>query len=522
MAADVKIPSRASSVDLPSGTYIELVASLCETRMPAVIMTLMFMGIGMCTVRDAHDGPLAALVALGTLASVARLYVLLRGRRLCMRPNLSLDDATRFERQFALTYCTFALIFGLYAARALALPILEWQMPVSIAVVGYAAGAASTIALRPKIVVTSLMLSVLPPASALLLRHEPSALVSGAALLALLAGGLRSIGKRYLSQSTTTTERRDFARQAKTDHLTGLGNRLALANAFDGHTHNQRGTDIALHYVDLDDFKAINDQLGHQIGDRLLRLVAEKLQRCVRPDDVVVRLGGDEFVVFQNDAANDEDVERYAARLAEAINTSYHVDGLTVPVGASVGSRRCAGAIESMEALLTSADAALRQQKIERKAGKAHPASPDTDAADARDRDVEETRPTSRTGNEARSQLLLLGIAKMTWEAAADGVVEVDSPTWRAYTGQSYDDWKGYGWLTAIHPDDRLLTMDRWRSAVREKRSVHAEYRLKGNDGIYRWMSVHALPLHNDDGSIAKWLGVNIDIDESRRAEQTP
>lgn len=520
MAFGVTIPPRARSLGLPSGTYIELVASLCETRMPAMIMTLMFMAIGLCTIRTAHDGPLTSLVALGSLASVARLFVLLRGRRLCVRPNLSLEDAARFEKQFALTYCTFALIFGLYAARALALPLVEWQMPVSIAVVGYAAGAASTIALRPKIVVTSLMLSVLPAAGALLLRNETSALVSAAALLALLAGGLRSISKRYISQSSTTTKRHDFARQAETDYLTGVGNRLALSNAIEGHTHAERIAGIALHYVDLDDFKAINDQLGHQIGDRLLRLVAEKLQRCGRPDDVVVRLGGDEFVVFQNDAASDEDAELYAARIAQAVNTSYQVDGLTVAVGASVGSRRCAGPIESMEALLTSADAALRQQKIERKARKAHPPSWNARASNARGQEVEDTQRTSSPGNEARSQLLLLGIAKMTWEAAPDGVVEIDSPTWRAYTGQSYDDWKGYGWLTAIHPDDRLMTMDRWRSAIREKRSVHAEYRLKGTDGAYRWMSVHALPLHNEDGSIAKWLGVNIDIDEPRRAEE--
>lgn len=516
----MKISDRAITRDLPTGTYIELVASLCDTRMPAIIMTLMFVAIGALTTRAAHDGLLAGLVAMGTLASGARLFVLLRGRRLCARPDFSLEDATHFERQFAVTYCTFAFVFGLFSARALTLPLVEWQMPVSIAVVGYAAGAAATTALRPRIVVTSLLLAVLPPASVLLIRADTSGLVSAAALLALLAGGLRSLNKRYASQSTKATKRRDFAHQAQTDHLTGAGNRLALANAFDASTTAGQEACVALHYVDLDDFKAINDQLGHQVGDRILKLVAEKLRRCGRPDDVVARLGGDEFVVFQNDAASDEDVERYALRIANALNTLYHVDALTVAVGASVGSRRCAGAAQSLEALLTSADAALRQQKIERKTRNSRPATAEADASSTFGRKLEAAKRSVGGEDEARSQLLLLGIAKMTWEAAPDGVVEVDSPTWRAYTGQSYDDWKGFGWLTAIHPDDRHITIARWRDAVRDGRSVHAEYRLKGTDDLYRWMSVHAVPLHNDDGTIAKWLGVNIDIDDSRRAER--
>ncbi len=516
----MKPSARALPRDVPSGTYIELVASLCDTRMPAVIMTLMFVAIGTFTMRAAHDSTLTALVALGTLASAARLFVLIRGYRLCAQPDLSLEEARRFEKHFALTYCTFAFIFGLFAARVLALPLIAWQMPVSIAVVGYAAGAAATVAPRPRIVVTSLMLAVLPSAGVLLLRAETSALVSAVTLMALLAGGLRSTSKRYVAQSTKATKRRAFAHQAQTDHLTGVGNRLALANAFDPGANAAPGTGIAVHYIDLDDFKAINDQLGHQVGDRILRLVAQKLQHCGRPDDDVVRLGGDEFVVVQRDAAGDGDVDRYAARLSAALNTSYQVDALTVAVGASIGSRRYAGPLRSMEALLASADAALRQQKAERKKPRSAPAHPPRNGADRGDDPADASHYRPRSEDEARAQLLLLGIAKMTWEAAPDGVVEIDSPSWRAYTGQSYDDWKGYGWLTALHPDDRIMTMDKWRSAVRDQRAVHVEYRLKGSDDRYRWMSVHAVPLHNEDGTVAKWLGVNIDIEEPRRAEQ--
>ncbi|MEG8038802.1 PAS domain-containing protein [Sphingomonas sp. LR60] len=123
-------------------------------------------------------------------------------------------------------------------------------------------------------------------------------------------------------------------------------------------------------------------------------------------------------------------------------------------------------------------------------------------------------------GDEAPTPLLLLGIAKMTWEAAPDCFVEVDSPTWREYTGQRYDDWKGFGWLTALQPDDRQLTALRWRDAVRQGRPVHVEYRLRRYDGLYRRMGVHAVPMHNESGVSARWLGVVVDIDDARGAEQ--
>jgi len=117
--------------------------------------------------------------------------------------------------------------------------------------------------------------------------------------------------------------------------------------------------------------------------------------------------------------------------------------------------------------------------------------------------------------SEARNRLIVDGIATAIWETAPDGLIEIDSPSWRSYTGQSYDDWKGYGWLTAIHPEDRIATVEKWRSTVLNKKGVDAEYRLKAYDGTYRRMQVYAVPLRNEDGKIVKWLGINIDVHDS-------
>jgi len=517
--------------DIPDGTYVELVVSLCGTRMPAAIMTLLFLMVGALSVRASQDIALASLVAMGACASAARLVVLIRGRRLCDNTEMPLVAAQRFEHQFALTYWAFAAVFGLFAARSYMLPPAEWQMPIGILVVGYAAGAASTVAMRPYIVVPSLIFAVTPPAATLLLRGDVNASVSSVCLFALLAGGLRSARQRYRSQSAKATTRHAFARQVKTDHLTGLGNRLALAEAFDTNARPERQGRIAFHYVDLDDFKPVNDRLGHQVGDSLLCLVADRLRACSNPGDVVVRLGGDEFVVAQINSDSDFDVERQRLRIEQALNGSYVLESHSVNCAASVGSSRHKGNNQTMNCLLVAADEVLRRRKAQRKS---RIGSLPVDTASLKQRDAIDYASVAEertdiylithemlSDGEVYERLAVTGIAATTWESAPDGLIETDSPSWRAYTGQSYDDWKGYGWLTAIHPDDRVATIQKWRETVHDQQAVDAEYRLRGKNGTYRWMSVHAVPLRTKDGRIVRWLGINIDIDDRKQLQLT-
>ncbi len=121
--------------------------------------------------------------------------------------------------------------------------------------------------------------------------------------------------------------------------------------------------------------------------------------------------------------------------------------------------------------------------------------------------------------NEARLRLLLGSVAQAVWEADAGGVVVKDSPSWRAYTGQTVDEWLGYGWLDAIHPEDRSFSERQWREAIAAGRIVDTEFRLRGPDGGWRWTNVRATPVLDGNGQIASWAGLNIDIDARRRAE---
>jgi diguanylate cyclase (GGDEF)-like protein len=134
--------------------------------------------------------------------------------------------------------------------------------------------------------------------------------------------------------------------QATHDELTGLVNRAQLTVALERAEH---GT---LFYIDLDEFKPVNDRLGHEMGDRLLMAVADRLNGCTRATDTVARLGGDEFAVL----IADDDGAAVAGRLAAAFDDPFVVDGHTLAIGASIGSAAVAGAPETV---LRSADAAM-------------------------------------------------------------------------------------------------------------------------------------------------------------------
>lgn len=120
--------------------------------------------------------------------------------------------------------------------------------------------------------------------------------------------------------------------------------------------------------------------------------------------------------------------------------------------------------------------------------------------------------------SDARHSLLIGTWAQAVWETDANGVVVADSPSWRAYTGQRLDEWLGYGWLDAIHPDDRAYAEQQWREAIAVRGLLNADFRLRNREGGFRWTNVRAAPVLDHAGGIEKWAGMNIDIDDLKRS----
>ena len=139
---------------------------------------------------------------------------------------------------------------------------------------------------------------------------------------------------------TITHERRmqelatDLRRRATTDALTGVANRSALNEILDQAVAD--GAPFALLLLDMDDFKSVNDTLGHAAGDEFLRCVAQRLQRAVKLTDVVARLGGDEFVVYLPDV-NSKDASGVAARMIDAVGQHYSINGHSLTRSCSIG-----------------------------------------------------------------------------------------------------------------------------------------------------------------------------------------
>ena len=118
------------------------------------------------------------------------------------------------------------------------------------------------------------------------------------------------------------------------DQLTGLRNRHAFAETFAATLATARpGVDIALHYLDLDRFKAVNDAFGHDLGDMLLQKVAKRLTMCASHRDVVGRIGGDEFVILQPMVDGKLGATDMASRVIEAVAQPYRLTGHQVSVG---------------------------------------------------------------------------------------------------------------------------------------------------------------------------------------------
>lgn len=183
-----------------------------------------------------------------------------------------------------------------------------------------------------------------------------------------------------LTTSLDITDRKHAERHllhmANHDSLTGLPNRALLRDRLERRmTTGPRSpgphpeATLALHFIDLDHFKAANDRLGHQLGDLLLKEVARRLARLIGPDDLVARLGGDEFAILQDRSTSDSTPEALAEQLVTAMRLPFLCDGEEVRISCSIGIALYPKDGSEVEELLRSADLAMYQAKTEGRAG---------------------------------------------------------------------------------------------------------------------------------------------------------
>jgi diguanylate cyclase (GGDEF)-like protein/PAS domain S-box-containing protein len=172
---------------------------------------------------------------------------------------------------------------------------------------------------------------------------------------------LRLTSTLVSSGMQTIKQNRHLDYLAYFDELTRLPNRARFANSLNAEIAEIRP--FALHFIDLDGFKALNDRAGHAVGDLALREIGSRLRRLCGDHELPARLGGDEFVVVQTGATNREDAREFAQRVREAVGRPFDLEGQTVELGASVGVALFPSDGEAPDVLMRRADRALYRAK---------------------------------------------------------------------------------------------------------------------------------------------------------------
>ncbi|MFN3623220.1 MAG: putative bifunctional diguanylate cyclase/phosphodiesterase [Hyphomicrobium sp.] len=148
------------------------------------------------------------------------------------------------------------------------------------------------------------------------------------------------------------------------DALTGIANRFYFRETFENALKGVgKGCTLALHWLDIDEFKEVNDTYGHPIGDALLKAIAQRLRACIRRTDFLARLGGDEFAIIQAGASRRDQCERLARRVLNSISRPYNILGNVITISGSLGIVRAPVHGRTPDELLKNADIALYNVK---------------------------------------------------------------------------------------------------------------------------------------------------------------
>jgi len=340
-------------------------------RLPILGMGLVYIVVTALAAEAWHDFVYVTLAVAGAIVTAARMALILGYQH--RRPTHFAQLAT-WERRYGLGSYAFAVLLAALNIHALGyhIPLLH-LITVSL-VFSFGAGIVSRISVRPLICVASLLIATVPTVTALAAHASISEagplhaefFALEAVLVAMITGlSVATVRHLYRSAVQHHTAKHDLAQLATRDALTGLPNRLELRERFRERIAAAlaSGTKLAIHFVDLDGFKGVNDSYGHLAGDAVLQQVSERLLGAVRNNDVVARLGGDEFLLLQSDVHHPDEAEMLARRIIKRLSAPYHVADMQMRISASIGIATAPDLGLDLEKLIACADAALYRSK---------------------------------------------------------------------------------------------------------------------------------------------------------------
>ncbi|WP_296701383.1 diguanylate cyclase domain-containing protein [Thiocapsa sp. UBA6158] len=336
--------------------------------------------------------------------------------------------------------------------------------------------------------------------------------------------GLAHELQRMVTMALAREAEAELAKLRYYDTLTGLPNRRMFEEQLDA---QGVGPDTGLLYLDLDHFKAVNDTLGHQAGDALLRAVAERLSGCVRKGDLIVRLGGDEFVIVQAGGEQPFRSVALAQRVVAALNQPFELNGQQVGIGVSIGI--ALGQIGAVpDGLLRDADLAMYQAKA---GGRGNyrlfhagtPQAPQRAAAPEEDLHLErdptqadatafsiwaERTAMSEWGGTLERLLMSTSRAMIvTDDRQHDNPIVFINPAFTAMTGYSALEALGQNCRFLQGPATDTNIVRDIRDALEGGRSIRREILNYRKDGSSFWNDLTIDPIHNAAGELSGFVG---------------
>lgn len=332
---------------LPEGIAVKLVSLLFTNYVPVIAMGTILTTASLYIAWAFDDLVACAIGILSIIGSILRLRLLLAFRKRAQAGGLDDAEALEWERRFALRSIYMGALVGTLCFHAVGHPDPYLTMLAMAILFGYASGLVSRTSMRPAICFRGLFVAVLPTLAGLIwfapTQPDPvgPAIYFGlaAVILAFTLASLESVLHVYRTIVRDLLTQRDLAALAGQDILTGLPNRLVLRSRFSENMGrvDRNGPLLALHCVDLDLFKAVNDQYGHRAGDDLLQAVASRISGTLQAADTVARVGGDEFVIIQTGVRDTGAAEALAKRVIRVLSEPFSLNGIQVRIGATIG-----------------------------------------------------------------------------------------------------------------------------------------------------------------------------------------
>lgn len=353
--------------DRPSDAiYVELVDALFSLVPPMVVLATSIGVVGVAVFVRTGDWLVIGMTAAILVVTVERIAMALRYRRARAAGPLSFAAAQDWEKQFAARSFITTSLVGAMGAWCFTLHDSEIHMLMVGMMFAYAAGTVTRVAYRPQLAILNLLVLSTPTIVACLFLGGTVYWCLAFLIVIFLLGGFETVQHFHATIVSQVTLKLRFAGLARRDALTGLSNRLALNENLETivAAASRQRRPLAIHSLDLDNFKQANDRFGHPVGDGILREVAKRLSWLTRESDLLVRLGGDEFVLVQTEVETREQALALAARIIREIATTYQINGNAIQLGTSVGiAMMMPDQPLTADELLDRADQALYQAK---------------------------------------------------------------------------------------------------------------------------------------------------------------